>query len=317
MTRFEAVRGAILSNITGPQKVFWTSVVIAAPTALRLLLGHSANPVPFVTYFPAIMLAAVFLGWRWAAIATVASALIVNRLFLSRPWLENPSQSEITILFFFCASCAVLILIGDTLRRAVRETERLSRERDVLNGELYHRVQNVLSVVTALVGMAKANDVAQFREDLLGRILALSKANRVLKDGTSTGRSVEELIAQAVAPFRRDCSMALAGPPRTLPVDACYQLVLILHELCTNALKHGALRVETGRVHVNWTAEPHPFRLDWREAGGPPVAPPKRKGLGSKLFAGQHMFAVEVRYEPAGVTAAATLIGSLASGTEA
>lgn len=102
--------------------------------------------------------------------------------------------------------------------------------------------------------------------------------------------------------------MVLEGPFRTLPANASYQLVLILHELCTNALKHGALSVPQGRVRISWSPEPYPFRLEWREIGGPPVSPPSRKGLGSRLFAGQHVFAVEIKYEPQGVVGSAILI---------
>lgn len=303
MTRFEIVRRVILADLTKFQKAFGTAIAIAAPTALRFALGHSANPVPFVTYFPAVMFASIFLGWRWAAIATMISAAIVNRVFLTQPWLRDAGPPDVAILIFFGLSCAVLIFMGDTLRRAVRDTERIARERDMLSAELYHRVQNVLSVITAMVQMGKATEIAEFREDLTGRIQALSKANRILKGGLASTDKVDELIEQVVAPFSRDGAMFLHGPSRTLPSKASYQLVLILHELCTNAVKHGALSVPQGQVHVSWTGEPDAFRLEWRETGGPPVSPPTRKGIGSRLLAGQTAFAVEVTYEPGGILA--------------
>lgn len=310
MTRFELVRRAILAELTLLQKVLVTGAAIALPTLLRALLGSSANPVPFVTFFPAVMLTAVILGWRWAAGATLVSAVIINRVFLAHPWLEHPRTSDIAVLIFFGLSCAVLILTGDTLRRMVRETERFARERNMLSGELYHRVQNVLSVVSALVQMGRADDVDQFRDDLIGRVQALSKANRFLLDKATDGGDVADLIGQAVAPFRRAGAMTLDGPPCTLPALAAYQLVLVLHEFCTNALKHGALSVQHGKVHVSWTGNEEPFRLQWRESGGPPVAPPARKGLGSRLLASQGIFAIEVQYEPEGVCGSIVLLDS-------
>lgn len=311
MARFEVVRRLILAELTGFQKAVGTVVAIAVPTALRMALGQSANPVPFVTYFPAIMFTAIVLGWRWAAIATMASAVIVNCVFLAQPWLKNPAASDMAILIFFALSCSVLICIGDVLRRTVRELERLSRERDAISGELHHRVQNLLSVMSAMVQMTRAVEIDEFRDDLMGRIRALSKANRFLHDGAAAGGDVPGLIAEAVAPFSRDGSMLVEGPSLTLPPKISYQLVLIMHEFCTNAVKHGALSVSQGQVHVSWTGEHEPFRLEWREIGGPPVSPPTRKGLGSRLLSGQSAFAVDLRFEEGGVVGLVTLAQSL------
>lgn len=58
----------------------------------------------------------------------------------------------------------------------------------------------------------------------------------------------------------------------------------MLHELATNALKHGALGVPGGRVEVNWKIQRGKFRLSWREVDGPAVASPARRGFGSSLL---------------------------------
>jgi two-component sensor histidine kinase len=59
---------------------------------------------------------------------------------------------------------------------------------------------------------------------------------------------------------------------------------MALHELCTNALKYGALAVETGTVKIEWASYDGELRLRWCEIGGPPVAPPGRKGFGTRLL---------------------------------
>ena len=59
---------------------------------------------------------------------------------------------------------------------------------------------------------------------------------------------------------------------------------LVLHELATNAMKHGALGVSGGRVDVVWRMRRKRFRLSWRESGGPAVPPPARRGFGSSLL---------------------------------
>jgi two-component sensor histidine kinase len=289
----------MLADLSWMQKISVTALTVGASTGLRIILGASANPVPFVTYFPAILLIAAFLGWRWAAIATVMSAGIVSQVFLARPWLDDPSSSDLAILAFFCLSCSVLVLTGDTLRRAVRHMDELLRERDMFHQEMRHRIQNTITVVTAMVRLSKAVDVSQFREDLLGRLLALSQSNRVLEAGSSEGTAVPTLIRQAVAPFAHNDAITMDGPPIHLPARAGQHLLLIVHELCTNALKHGALSRSDGSVQIVWSDTP--FFLEWQEAGGPLVSPPSHAGLGSRLFASQSVFSVDVRYEREGV----------------
>ena len=80
----------------------------------------------------------------------------------------------------------------------------------------------------------------------------------------------------------------LGGPSLRVGPSAALSLSLLLHELATNAAKYGALSAPPGRVAVAWAiagaGEAAAFRLDWSEAGGPPVAPPSRKGFGTRLI---------------------------------
>lgn len=308
MTRFDRVKAVILSDVSLTQNIAATMAAVVVPTAARWALGPSADPVPFVTYFPFVLLVAVFLGWKWAAAATVVSAILVSRVFLTSPWFGGAEPPELAVFAYFVLSCAVLILIGDTLRRTVRQMDRLSRERERLSDEMYHRVQNTFAVVDGLVRMSAASDLAQFRADLLGRIQALAAANRVLREGADGGSPVRELIQRTTAPFGCGEAFTLQGPDHVLPAETAHQLLLLLHELCTNALKHGALSAPEGRVSISWTDGGKAFSLEWREAGGPAVKPPSRKGLGSKLLATQRVFRVEIAYEPGGVIGRLSLL---------
>jgi two-component sensor histidine kinase len=79
-------------------------------------------------------------------------------------------------------------------------------------------------------------------------------------------------------------------------------LSLALHELATNAVKYGALSAAGGRVSLAWALADGVMRLVWREAGGPPVAPPRRRGMGTQLLRPQAgLAAVEVEYRADGV----------------
>lgn len=80
---------------------------------------------------------------------------------------------------------------------------------------------------------------------------------------------------------------------------------MVIHELCTNAVKYGALSVPDGRVSISWTAADDRFKLHWKESGGPPVAEPTRRSFGSRLIEqalpGQLSGEARLRFEPDGV----------------
>jgi two-component sensor histidine kinase len=80
----------------------------------------------------------------------------------------------------------------------------------------------------------------------------------------------------------------LQGPSVILAPQTAVSVAMAAHELCTNAIKYGALSTEAGRVAVRWSIHhrggaPH-LNFEWLEEGGPPVAMPARRGFGSRLI---------------------------------
>jgi two-component sensor histidine kinase len=123
-------------------------------------------------------------------------------------------------------------------------------------------------------------------------------------------------------------TVSLDGPPVALAPSAVQPLAMVLHELATNAAKHGALSTPGGRVEVRWTVgrrkgEDGLLRLRWAEAGGPPVAgPPARRGFGTRVVeatvGGQLGGSVERRWEPAGLAVEiAVPVARILAGAEA
>lgn len=306
MTRFDVVRRAILAERSLAAKLGWSVVAVALPTLVRWAIDRGANGGPFVTYFPVIVLAALLLGWRFATLITIGSAVVAQRLFIGGPWFADPSLERLMILALFALSAGLLIAIGTTLRRSVHELDKLTRLKDRLNDELQHRVKNTLAVVQALVRLSREHlQTGDFEEVLAGRIEALAKAHRMLgEEEWATGR-LPELVDEVIRPFRRGANFAVSGEPTTVPPQACVPLTLALHELCINALKYGALSRPEGRVTIAWhcdPADPAVTRLSWREEGGPAVVAPGRRGLGTRLLQPQPgLAAVDLRFEPAGV----------------
>jgi PAS domain S-box-containing protein len=170
--------------------------------------------------------------------------------------------------------------------------EAESRQRLLLD-ELNHRVKNTLATVQSLAAQTirGCTSVEEFRGRFEPRLLALSAAHDRLTrnqwEGASLREIVDEELAAHAAPGRR---LVAEGPDVHLPPRATLSLSLAVHELATNAAKHGALSVEDGEVALRWTAEP-PRRaapasvaMEWRERGGPPVAESVREGFGSRLL---------------------------------
>jgi len=155
--------------------------------------------------------------------------------------------------------------------------------------ELNHRVKNSLATVQAIAAQTLRGGGAtpEVREALTSRLLALAKAHDVLTDARWSGARLEEIAAQAAEPYGAD-RFRIVGPPVTLPPRTAIAMALAFHELATNAAKYGALSNAAGQVDLSWTVaeqpDPRRLHLTWREAGGPPVAAPTRRGFGSRLI---------------------------------
>lgn len=317
MTRIEAVRRAILLDLSPWQRLAGIALAIALPAALRWLLGPLGSAVPFAPFFPFVLLAAVFMGWRAALAVCIAATVVVEWMFLATS-LSLFDPHRLTLALLIVVANLALIAVGDTLRCTVRQLDALAREQDIVAREMYHRVQNALGVVQALIGVSHAgDDPERFRQDLLGRVQALANANRLLDSppreaGASRARAVvegrqvtdgrmglDQLIHTAIAQFHKDEAFRIEGPRILLERAPAYHLLLVLHELCTNALKHGALSDPRGSVSICWDAD---GVLLWHESDGPPVVPPRRKGLGSRMFAVQQHWTLDRDFAPGGLS---------------
>ena len=301
MTRIEVVRRAILVDLAPWQKGAGIVLAIALPTLAHYALSSTAALMPYAAYCPFILFAAVFLGWRAALATALAATLVVDLLFLRHAL----ARQVVTVAVFFMATNLALIAVGDTLRRTVRQLDALAQQQDIVVREMYHRVQNALGVVQALIRVSKSGtDAEQFRQDLLGRVHALANANRLLDARRHSAAddqpdtAIDHLVRTATAPFHKDTAFRIRGPRVVISPEAAYHLLLVLHELCTNALKHGALSNGLGHVTIEWTEA---ATLHWIEADGPPTSPPTRRGLGTGMFARQQHWTIDRDFAPCGL----------------
>ncbi|HEY8616789.1 PAS domain-containing sensor histidine kinase [Phenylobacterium sp.] len=183
---------------------------------------------------------------------------------------------------------------ADPQGRAVRllsvQTDITDRKRDetrhrLLLNELNHRVKNTLATIQSIAAQTLRNaaSLAQAQADFENRLLALSRTHDILTRRTWEGATAAEIAEGAIQPYGPE-RFRCEGPTVDLPPQTALSIAMALHELGTNAAKYGALSAPGGRVEIGWTAETAGLRLTWRERGGPPVAPPTRRGFGSRLL---------------------------------
>ncbi len=173
-----------------------------------------------------------------------------------------------------------------TLRKQHEEHQRL------LIDELNHRVKNTLATIQSLAMQTfrDTEDVEKAREQFVTRLLALAKAHDILTRENWRGAPFNEIVDGAIAAYRsisRD-RFEIVGVQVWLAAKQALALSMALHELCTNAVKYGALSNDKGRVRIQWSVSglngSRILKMRWLETGGPPVAKPQRSGFGSRLI---------------------------------
>jgi PAS domain S-box-containing protein len=185
----------------------------------------------------------------------------------------------------------------------VAERKQAERQRELLIAELNHRVKNMLATVQSLASQTSRGpagaDTGRFVQEFNQRLRTLARAHDLIAAGSWDEADLEAVARAALAPLLINAEpggrVRLEGPAgvRIGPREA-QALALALHELATNALKHGALCVPGGRVALRWRSEATPaaaapgdgrIALDWLESGGPALAgPPARRGFGTRLL---------------------------------
>jgi two-component sensor histidine kinase len=294
------------------------AAAVALPTLLRLAIDPIVADVAYVTYYPFVLIVAMFMGWGYAAGVALAATLVANYLFLSPRYTVFAGLGDTvgSIAFLLCAG--LLIAIGVLLRQTMGRVEAGLKREAFLNAELHHRVANTITVVQALAtlrfrGVPAADSAVR---DFTSRLGALAAAQDVLTGGGWEICKMPDLATRALAPFGSKARLRLTGPACSLPKASCVPLVLALHELGTNAVKYGALSTPSGRVEVAWRVQRDPegadeLHLQWTERGGPLVQPPTRQGLGSRLLAAQPgLKAVRMHFKPEGAACEILVAGA-------
>ncbi|MGH1571802.1 HWE histidine kinase domain-containing protein [Methylobacterium sp. P31] len=196
-------------------------------------------------------------------------------------------------------------------QRDVTERRAYEERQAFMVRELHHRVKNTLATVQAVLNATVRSSltIPEFTRALSGRITSLARTHALITDDQAQAVSFEGLLRAELDPYNERGRLSLEGPAVVLSSEFAVPVGMALHELTTNALRHGALADPNGRLHVRWRLEDgtagRALRWDWSEHDGPPTAHPTREGFGSRLLnkvlATQTGAQVDVDFAPDGL----------------
>ncbi|MBC3383433.1 PAS domain S-box protein [Pseudomonas sp. SWRI179] len=174
----------------------------------------------------------------------------------------------------------------------ISERKQAENRQKTLIDELNHRVKNTLATVQSLAAQTARNaeDAKDGYRRFEARLLALSRAHDLLTKRHWGQTPLDTLAHEVLMPVfgHEPGRVAIEGAAVDVGTRVALNLTMTLNELAINALKYGAMSVETGTLAVTWQLQAQGdgtlLTLDWQERGGPAVAPPEREGLGSRLM---------------------------------
>jgi PAS domain S-box-containing protein len=198
------------------------------------------------------------------------------------------------------------VLMDITERKRAEERDR------ILTAEVNHRAKNLLAVVQAVaLQTAGADDPREFSQNFNNRLAGLAASQDLLVQSHWQGVDTGELVRSQLSHFADLLGqrILLDGPPAQLKASAAQTLGMAIHELATNASKHGSLSSPTGTIQVSWGIEERHqesrFTMQWAETSGKPIKEPERRGFGHSILVDMAEYSLEatvtLSYPPTGL----------------
>ncbi len=259
---------------------------LALSTAARWGLSLIRPDVFFTPYFPAVVFATAFGGFRLG----IATALAGGALGMTVNFSEATADfARLALLAAYLIVCGLTIWgvqhyrsiasqPGEISKRLIREEEY----RKLIVGELQHRLKNKLSTIHAVLHQV-LNDRPEIWAGVDQRLRALSRTDDLIAKVDGLGCDIKDLLVSELAPYGH-VRFNLNGNPLFLPDKLAVSLALIFHELATNAGKYGAFSSPRGLLQVSWLVTDDRLNIAWDETEGPPIGSVGAAGFGTKLL---------------------------------
>lgn len=267
-----------------PAALAFAVVCVAAATLVRMAIDLIApGAVPFSTYFPAILIAAM-VGGIGAGVLTMALGGLLSWFMFMPPrldWTAFTTEQIISLALYAVASI-IVIWVANGYRAVMRRLYEEERYRKIVVDELGHRVKNKLATIHAILRHELRGHEAIW-DSVSGRLQALSAADDFIVQADGAGVELRRILEMEMEPYGSS-KITLRGDPVFVFGKMPSVLALVFHELTTNAAKYGSLSSLEGRVEISWNVSGDTISIVWAESGGPAVAPPKRRSFGSNLI---------------------------------
>ena len=245
---------------------------------------------------PALLYNLILPEFQDAFVAAEAAAIAAMAPF---EFETKMRRADGEVRWFKIASAPRLLSNGDSVWDGVQvdiHDAKMAEERKLLlMKEMSHRIKNNLSTVLSIATQTgrQAESYAAFNASFQARLKALAKSHDLLMHDALDSAELRDILEAELLPYRSDTAggrtLTLEGASVRLTGRAAIGLALVVHELATNAAKHGAYSCG-GALDVSWTVDASapgaPVALYWRERGGPAVVAPSRRGFGSRLIEG-------------------------------
>jgi len=179
------------------------------------------------------------------------------------------------------------IVGASKIARDITEQKRKEEQIALLAREADHRTKNLMALAQATVHLTHAETPEQLKSAIEGRLRALANAHAALAQSRWAGADLHHLVKEELSPYchEDDPRVTFSGPSVMLEQEPAQAMALTVHELATNAVKHGALSGPNGRVSVEWRLRPlREISFRWSEMNGPAVKPPTRNGFGKLVI---------------------------------
>lgn len=243
----------------------------------------------------------VYETWKIVIIGSIVLALVSVFVFYLFSMYLRKSIRDIARMAKHLATGEIVSPVNsriaeiDLVAKAISDAsfDRSQREDKItmVMRELAHRTKNLIAVVISMVRQTsrRATSIDAMTKSLIDRVIGLGFSIDLLTDTQWGGVSLDELLTKQLSNFGTiGQNIITKGPEVKLRAEAVQHLGMAIHELSTNATKHGSLAVTKGVVNVTWeitgAADGKVFKFTWQEVGGKSVKAPKENGFGMQIL---------------------------------
>jgi two-component sensor histidine kinase len=231
-------------------------IIFTLCTIIRFALSDWLAPVPFITFFPAILVASLLCGWTGGLVILALAAGVAWSFFIpSQAYAVPPSHASIQLLVFLLVGVVVVIFVA-ALVDLMKRLRAAALLQEGLFRELQHRVANNMQIITAMLHLTRTEVKDEAALEVLDRAAArigsMARLHRRLYDQEAYERGLEPILREALHERFRDVAVdvRLDLNDEDLSLDQRMSILFLVNEAAMNAAKHVFSRRRGGRFEV-------------------------------------------------------------------